>query len=125
MRILLADDDRVLVQMLAGLLRGKGHQVSPVFDGMQVVMFAMRKPPPDVIILDISMPGGTGLESIKRLKSSRNTALIPIIVLTASPDPQMPETIKALGAEFFLSKPVDPAALLATLEKAVPTGSAS
>jgi two-component system cell cycle response regulator DivK len=122
MRILVADDDRVLVQMLAGLLRAKGHQVTPVFDAMQVLMFAMRKPPPEAIVLDINMPGGTGLECIKRLKSSQNTALIPIIVLSGSSDPQMPEKIRALGAETFLSKPLDPAALLSALAQLVPSG---
>jgi len=120
LRVLVADDDRVLVQLVGALLRSKGHQVIPVFDAMQAVMLAMRQPRPDAIILDINMPGGTGLESIKRLKSSLITALIPIIVLSGSNDPQMPAKVKTLGAEAFLAKPVDPAALFASLATVVP-----
>lgn len=120
MRILVADDDRIVVTPIAGLLRSKRHEVVPVFDAMQAIMFAMRAPAPDVIILDINMPGGTGVEAIKRLRSSLNTALIPIIVLSGTTDPQMPEKVKAMGANAFLSKPVDPAALFAALANVLP-----
>jgi CheY-like chemotaxis protein len=119
-RILVADDDRIVVTLIAGLLRSKRHEVVPVFDAMQAIMFAMRAPAPDVIILDINMPGGTGVEAIKRLRSSLNTALIPIIVLSGTTDPQMPEKVKAMGANAFLSKPVDPAALFAALGNVLP-----
>jgi CheY-like chemotaxis protein len=122
MRILVADDDRIVVHLVAGLLRGKGYQVTPVFDAMQVFMFAMRPPAPDAIILDINMPGGTGVEAIKRLKSSHNTALIPVIVLSGTTDPQMPETVTALGADAFLAKPVNPEGLFAALDKALRPG---
>jgi CheY-like chemotaxis protein len=120
MRILVADDDRIVVTLVAGLLRKKGHEVQQVFDAMQALMFAMRSPAPDVIILDINMPGGTGIEAIKRLKASLNTALIPVIILSGTTDPQMPEKVKTLGADAFLSKPVDAAALYAALAKVVP-----
>jgi CheY-like chemotaxis protein len=120
MRILVADDDRIVVHLLAGLLRSKGYLVTPVFDAMQAFMFAMRPPAPDAIILDINMPGGTGVEALKRLKSSLNTALIPVIVLSGTTDPQMPETVKALGADAFLPKPVNPDGLFAALDKALP-----
>jgi CheY-like chemotaxis protein len=120
MRILVADDDRIVVTLVAGLLRKKGHEVRQVFDAMQAFMFAMRSPAPDVIILDINMPGGTGIEAIKRLKASLNTALIPVIILSGTTDPQMPEKVKALGADAFLGKPVDASALYAALAKVVP-----
>jgi len=120
MRILVADDDRIVVTLLASLLRAKGHEVVPVFDAMQAIMYANRPPAPGVIILDINMPGGTGVEAIKRLKSSNNTALIPVIVISGTTDPQMPAKVKAIGADAFLSKPVDPATLFATLAKVVP-----
>ncbi len=120
MKILVADDDRVVVTLVGGLLRSKGHEVVPVFDAMQVVMFALRPPPPDVIILDINMPGGTGIEALKRLRTSLNTALIPVIILSGTLDPKMPEKMKALGADAFLSKPVDGPALFAALDKVLP-----
>lgn len=124
MRILVADDDRVIVTLIAGLLRQKGHEAVPVFDAMQAVMFAARPPPVDAIILDIHMPGGTGIEAIRRLKSLPKTALIPLVVLSGSTDPALPDKVKADGADAFLSKPVDPAQLFATLERLVPAGGA-
>ncbi len=60
-------------------------------------MFAVRPPPPDVVILDINMPGGTGIEALKRLKSSLNTALIPVIILSGSTDAEIPEGEDARG----------------------------
>jgi len=120
MRILVADDDRVVVHLLAGLLRAKGHEVVPVFDAMQALMFAMRAPMPDAIILDLNMPGGTGIQALKRLKASLNTALIPVIVLSGTTDPEMPAKVKELGADAFLTKPVNPGALFDALGKAHP-----
>jgi CheY-like chemotaxis protein len=111
----------VFVHLIAELLRGKGHQVIPVFDAMQVVMMASRPPAPDVVVLDIHMPGGTGLEALKRLKSSLRTASIPVVVVSGVTDPALPETVRALGADWFLAKPVDPATLFAIIEKLVPS----
>ena len=116
-RILVADDDPVVVQLVSATLRAKGYEIIPVFDAMQAVMFALKTPPPDAIVLDIKMPGGgTGVDTIKRLKSSRKTALIPIIILSGSTDPDMPDKVRAAGAVAYLGKPVDPAALCQTLE---------
>ena len=120
MKILVADDDPVVAHLVAGLLRAKGHDVVAVSDAMQTFMFAMRTPLLALIILDINMPGGTGIEVLKRLRSSLNTALIPVIVLSGTTDAQMPEKVMALGASAFLPKPVESAALFAALAKAVP-----
>jgi len=117
MRVLLADDDRIVVTLVAKLLRDKGHEVVPVFDAMQAVMFALRTPQPDLVILDINMPGGSGIEALKRLRASLKTALVPVLVLSGTIDPNMPELVKSLGADGFLRKPVDPAALSEALAR--------
>ncbi len=112
MKILVADDDRVISTMLCGVLRQAGHKPTPALDAMQALMFAMRAPLPDLVLLDINMPGGTGLETLKRLKQSAKTAHIPVVVITGSTTPDIEAQARALGAEEFLSKPVDPEALL-------------
>jgi DNA-binding response OmpR family regulator len=116
-RILIADDDRVLVHLIGELLRRQAHQVVPVFDAMQAFMFAMRAPLPDAVILDVNMPGGTGLEVLKRLRSSQKTALIPVILLSGASNAGMAAKLAELGADAFLCKPVDPGALFETLGK--------
>ena len=62
---------------------------------------------PDVIVLDIQMPGGTGIAVLKQLKTSTKTSQIPVVVLSGSIDPQTIPTVKDLGADEFLPKPVD------------------
>ena len=116
MEILIAEDDRVTVNILSSVLKKAGYDTLIAHDAMQAVMMAMRKPP-DAILLDIGMPGGTGLQVLQRLKASTKTSMIPVIVLTGSTEPDLPDRVRALGADEFLSKPVDPATLLSTLQR--------
>ena len=106
MKILVADDDPLMVQLLRTGLRGQGWNVLVAADAMQVGMFAMNQAP-DAILLDINMPGGTGVTALKRLKQSVKTSQIPVIVLSGTTDPEIPDTVRAMGAEAFLPKPVD------------------
>lgn len=119
MKVLLADDDRVLTHLLATGLRAKGAQTTVAHDAMQALMTAMRSPP-DVIVLDIQMPGGTGIEALRKLKNSARTSSIPVVVLSGSVEPDAAEAVKALGAVEFLSKPVDPDALYQVLCAVLP-----
>jgi FixJ family two-component response regulator len=71
-----------------------------------------------VIVLDINMPGGTGVDALRKLKRSVRTATIPVIVVSGSEDAAMPAMVLELGASEFLAKPVDRDALLAAMERA-------
>ena len=62
---------------------------------------------PDAIILDINMPGGTGLEVLKRLRLSAKTQTIPVIVVSGSEVPGVEQTVKSMGAAEFFHKPVN------------------
>ena len=106
MKILVADDDPLIVQLLRAGLRAQGWNVLVAADAMQVGMFAMNQAP-DAILLDINMPGGTGVAALKRLKQSVKTSQIPVVVLSGTTDPEIPDTVRAMGAEAFLPKPVD------------------
>lgn len=117
--ILVADDDKVVSLQICGLLRQRGYVPTPVFDSMQALMVAMRMPHPDGIILDIGMPGGTGIETLRRLKASSRTVAIPVIVVSGTIDTTHADLVRALGAESFLPKPVDPEKLVAAIERAV------
>jgi CheY-like chemotaxis protein len=116
-KILVADDDRVLSQLVCAVVRQAGHTPIAAFDAMQALMFAIRPPIPALIILDINMPGGTGLEALKKLKLSARTAPIPVVVLTGSEEADMPDQVKALGATEFVAKPIDPDALTAVIQR--------
>lgn len=104
---------------MCAVVRQAGHVPMPAYDAMQTLMFAMRGPVPDLIILDINMPGGTGLEALQKLKRSARTALIPVVVISGSTEADMPAQVRALGAEEFLPKPVDPEALTLAIRRAL------
>lgn len=106
MRILIADDDRVLVHQLSMLLRARGADVATAYDAFQAWSLALRSQV-DAVILDIQMPGGTGIEVLKKLRNSAKTASLPVVVLTGSVDKQMATKMKELGADEFLTKPVE------------------
>jgi DNA-binding response OmpR family regulator len=104
--ILIADDDRVFTEMLRTKLCEKGFQVLIAYDAMQAVNTAVKSAP-DAILLDVKMPGGTGLEAVRQLKISNKTSAIPIIAISAVDNPALPDVIKGLGAIGFLPKPVN------------------
>lgn len=83
------------------------------------MMLAMQRPPVDAIVLDINMPGGSGEETLKKLKMSTRTTMIPVIILSGSIDSQGQERVRSLGAEAVLSKPLVPEELFEALTKAL------
>ncbi len=106
MTILIADDDRIHVQIVSSRLKNEGFQVLAAFDAMQAFTIAIRNLPA-VILLDVNMPGGTGLEVLKRLKNSSKTNQIPVIVVSGSMDASAANSVKELGADEFIRKPVN------------------
>lgn len=105
-RVLIADDSRFQRNMLASfLMRGK-FEVVFAADALQAFAMALRSAP-DLILLDINMPGGTGIEVLKRLRVSSRTQQIPVIVVSSEQDPATETMARELGAVDFLQKPVD------------------
>jgi DNA-binding response OmpR family regulator len=118
MNILVADDDQMLSKMVCTILKEGGHTCVPAFDAMQAVMFAMKRPP-DLVLLDINMPAGSGIGVLQKLKANSKTSNVPVIVLSGSTDPAITKQALTLGAAKFLSKPIDPAVLLQAVLDAV------
>jgi DNA-binding response OmpR family regulator len=116
MRVLIADDDPVTVQMIAAVVRGAGMEVVTALDAMQASMQAARASP-DVMLLDIQMPGGTGLGVLRRLRASCKTSGLPVIAMTGTADEQTRAETKALGALDCLEKPLDLRVLVARLRQ--------
>jgi len=117
-RVLVADDDKVLTRLVTAGLKSRGWQVEVAHDAMQALMFAMKSPPPDVISLDIGMPGGTGFAVLEKLQQSSRTSQIPVVVVSGSISEADEARVTALGAVAFLRKPADPHVLHETLTRA-------
>jgi CheY-like chemotaxis protein len=118
MNILVAEDDKVLSRMLCGVLQEGGHICVAAYDAMQTFMYAIKQPP-DLILLDVNMPGGSGLGVLQKLKNSTKTARIPVLILSGSIDPELPAQVLQLGAVRFLAKPVDPETLTKAVAEAI------
>ena len=104
-RILLIDDDFNLLQMVKLMLERVGHQVEISKDGERGIALAAQNQP-DVAIIDVMMPGLSGYDVIRKLRTDPQTARIPIIILTARSQPMDKEMALEAGANAFLSKPV-------------------
>jgi len=115
-KVLIADDSRFQRQVLASCLTPKGFEVIFAVDALQTWMMALRNGP-DVILLDINMPGGTGIEVLKRLRLSTKTQHIPVVVVSGDEKPATEATARELGAFDFLHKPVEDARLRETLDR--------
>lgn len=123
MRVLVADDDRELSLLLCRILQAAGHQPVAAYDGATTMMTAMRTPAPELIVLDLQMPAGDGQTTLTKLKASAKTALIPVVVLSASTDALTQSSVRALGAATFLEKPVDPDTFIDVIEAFGPQAS--
>jgi DNA-binding response OmpR family regulator len=105
-KILVADDSRFQVALLTKALQEKGFEVVSAQDALQAGMVALRTVP-DAIVLDINMPGGSGIEVLKRLRRSTKTQRIPVVVVSGSGDSDIRQVALDLGVTDFLTKPVD------------------
>ncbi len=110
-RILLADDDRELVDLLAEYLAGEGFDVVRAGDG-EAALEAMREPGLDAAVLDIMMPRLSGTEVLKRLRRESD---LPVLMLTARGDDLDRILGLELGADDYLPKPCNPRELVARL----------
>lgn len=103
--ILVVDDEPVNVELLEAYLHSE-HEVITAFNGFEAIEKAQAKKP-DLILLDIMMPDINGFEVCKILKSSKDTAHIPIIMVTALSNRDDRARAIEVGTDDFLSKPVD------------------
>ncbi len=103
--------------MVGELVSGMGHRPLLAYDGKTALKIAQEEKP-DAIVLDVMMEGMDGLEVCKRLKTHRDTNLLPIIMLTAlSKEADRVHGLQ-VGANFYLTKPCSPKALLDCIELA-------
>ena len=109
--ILVIDDSAVVSAVVTRLLGRAGYAVQIAASG-QAGLDAVRQAPPDLILLDITMPGIDGLTVCRRLKGDSTTTTIPIMLLSGLDDPDANARGAAAGADDMLAKPFDPQVLL-------------
>lgn len=124
--VLLIEDDKKITLAIGVRLKAMGYEVASAADAVSAVAQA-RKCKPDVVLLDINLPGGDGFVVAERLQTILQTAATPIIFITASKQSGLKERARALGAVAFLEKPFDATQLADAIEmslySATPIGS--
>ncbi|ACL04595.1 HD domain-containing phosphohydrolase [Desulfatibacillum aliphaticivorans] len=105
-RVLAVDDEERNLRLMEAMLLPMGYEFFKAHSGEEALDI-VRETPPDVVLLDIMMPGVNGFEVARRLKANEDTRIIPIIMVTALKE--VDDRVKALdaGADDFLTKPVD------------------
>lgn len=117
--ILIVDDAPENLDLLVGLLREK-YTVKAAINGEIALKIAQTLPPPDVILLDVVMPGKDGLEVCEILKAKSETSHIPIIFLSGQASGEECDRGIELGGAAYLQKPVDPESLFSLLNIVCP-----
>ena len=116
--ILIADDEPNVVRLIAARLKANNYDVTTAFDAVFAVKKA-REDKPDLIILDIRMPAGGGINVFENLRMICETMMIPVIFITAHPSEEIERRVMEMGAAAFIAKPFNPDELLAKVKKAL------
>lgn len=120
-RVLLAEDEPIIVELLSFLLGKAGFDVTIETDGHAALEAALARPPA-VVILDVMLPGLDGFEVLRRLRADPRGADLRIVVLTAKGQRVDRETAINGGADLFITKPFSNAELVAAVERLAGSG---
>jgi DNA-binding response OmpR family regulator len=119
-RVLIVDDNRDAAESLAMLVEVLGYEAHVCFDG-STALIAVDDCHPDLILLDLTMPGMSGFDVVRQLRSRANPVRARIVALSGRADDEDRRLTEDAGFDAHLVKPVDVATLQATLRAAPPS----
>lgn len=100
-RVLIADDDASLTRILEVRLRSLGLQTTVCHDAMHALHLC-HKEPPDLVLMDVTMPAGSGLAACEMLSSDPRLRGVPVVIMSGRGDQATRDRVAALGARFVL-----------------------
>jgi CheY-like chemotaxis protein len=113
-RILIVDDMAINLYLLQSALETEGYEVDTASNGF-MALAKIEASPPDLVLLDIMMPGMNGYEVTRHLRQNDKFSLIPIILITASDEASVPEGL-GISEDDFIRKPINFDKLLARIQ---------
>lgn len=114
-KILVIDDDLETLRLVGLMLQKQGYHVVTAASGEEGIQVALREQP-DLILLDVMMPGLDGFEVTRRLRQNPETSSIPILIFTAKSQVEDKVEGYEAGADDYLTKPIHPAELIAHIK---------
>ncbi len=117
--VLVVDDCRLSRAILADLLRDFGCEVQEKASAVEINEL-LAESPPDLIFMDVAMPGVTGDRKVRRLRRDERYRSLPVVLVSARTREELDRLAAASGADGYLCKPVEPAALERLLRRLLP-----
>ncbi|MCA9793326.1 MAG: response regulator transcription factor [Vulcanimicrobiota bacterium] len=115
-KILIVDDEPHVLEVLRVTLEDFGFKILEAMDGEDAIA-TVQEQRPDLVVLDVMLPGRDGQEICRQLKASSDTAAIPVIMLTARSGPENEREGLEAGADAYLTKPFSPLTLLSEVHR--------
>ncbi len=115
-KILIVEDENCLLRLECILLTSKGYDVMGVSDGEEALKI-ISDYKPDLVLLDVIMPGIDGFEVCRRIKSDPKFDHIPVVMLTAKKKPQDIQKGEVVGAASYITKPFKSSTVIETIQK--------
>jgi CheY-like chemotaxis protein len=114
-KVLIVDDEEPTVDLLCRVVELLGHEPVPTYSGLQALAQIDRSLP-DLVLLDLMMPELDGYETLRRIRQLPQGKFLPIVVVTASPDPQAEDKVHLAGGNKVYQKPFGVAMLSEAIE---------
>jgi len=119
--VLIVEDNDKNMKLARDVLQAKGYRTLEALTGEEGVRLAQEKKP-DLVLMDIQLPGINGIEAFRQIRADDRTKRIPVIALTASVTPTDRSAIAAAGFDAFLGKPINLKEFLETVKRLVEGG---
>ena len=119
-RILVVDDEPQNITVMREILKSD-YTVMAATDGARALSLAQSASPPDLIMLDVMMPGIDGYETLRRLRANARTAALPVVLVTAKGEIDDKMTGYKLGSSDYITKPVDSSFVLSVVHRLLST----
>ena len=116
--VLIVEDNEKNMKLARDVLQAKGYQTLEAETGEEGVRLA-KEQTPDLVLMDIQLPGINGIEAFKQIRADPKTARIPVVALTASVTPTDRSQITAAGFDAFVGKPINLKEFLDTVKRFV------
>jgi len=116
--VLIVEDNEKNLKLVRDVLQAKGYQTLEAETGEEGVRLAKERKP-DLVLMDIQLPGINGIEAFKQIRADPKTARIPVVALTASVTPTDRSQITAAGFDAFVGKPISLKEFLDTVKRLV------